>query len=159
MMIRAAAPGDEHVLFELICSLARFEKLDHTVTGSAAALRAHLFGPRAAAEALLAEEDGGAVGFALFFPTYSTFLTKPGIWLEDLFVLETHRRRGIGRALLAEVRRIAEARGAGRLEWSVLDWNQNAIALYTRFGAQVLPEWRICRLTFSGLSAGGAAER
>ena len=150
MIIRPAAPGDERALLDLIHALARFEKLDHTVTGTAEALRDHLFGPRPAAEAVLAEEDAAAVGFALFFPTYSTVLTRPGVWLEDLFVRESHRRRGIGRALLAEVRRIAETRGAGRLEWSVLDWNDAAIALYERFGAQVLREWRICRLAFAG---------
>jgi GNAT superfamily N-acetyltransferase len=148
MNIRSAAPGDERALFALIRGLARFEKLEDTVTGSAEALREHLFGARPVAEALLAEEDGAAVGFALFFPTYSTFLTKPGLWLEDLFVLESHRRRGIGLALLEALRRLAEARGCGRLEWSVLDWNADAIAFYERFGAKVHAEWRICRLTF-----------
>jgi GNAT superfamily N-acetyltransferase len=148
MIIRPAAPGDERALFDLIRGLARFERLDDTVTGSAEALREHLFGARPAAEALLAEVDGVAVGFALFFSTYSTFLTKPGLWLEDLFVLESHRRRGIGLALLEELRRLAQARGCGRLEWSVLDWNANAIAFYERFGAKVHAEWRICRLTF-----------
>src|SRR5262249_34537107 len=125
--IRAAVPGDERTLFELIRALARYERLSHTVTGSAEALREHLFGARPAAEALLAEHPTGqtieAVGFALYFANYSTFLTRPGIYLEDLFVIEDHRRRGVGRALLAEVRRIAEARGARRLEWTVLDWN------------------------------------
>jgi len=119
------------------------------VTGSPAALGGDLFGAHPAAEAILAEENGTAVGFALFFTTYSTFLTKPGLWLEDLFVLEAHRHRGIGRALLTEVRRIAESRGAGRLEWSVLDWNSNAIAFYERFGAAVMRDWRICRVTFT----------
>jgi len=150
MHIRAAVPGDEEALFTLMRALARFERLEDTVTGSAAALAAHLFGERPWAEAILAEEEGAAVGYALFFPTYSTFLTKPGLYLEDLFVLESHRRRGLGRALLTEVRRLAEARGAGRLEWSVLDWNANAIAFYERFGAKVHAEWRICRMTFDG---------
>jgi GNAT superfamily N-acetyltransferase len=148
MIIRPAVPGDERALFELIRALARFERLEDTVTGSAEALGRHLFGERPAAEALIAEDGGVAVGFALFFPTYSTFLTRPGVYLEDLFVLESHRRRGIGGALLAEVKRVAEARGAGRLEWSVLDWNAGAIAFYERFGATVLPQWRICRVTF-----------
>jgi GNAT superfamily N-acetyltransferase len=147
MIIRPAVPGDEHALFELIRALARFERLGHTATGSAEALGRHLFGERPAAEALIAEDGGVPVAFALFFPTYSTFLAKPGVYLEDLFVLETHRRRGIGGALLAEVKRVAEARGAGRLEWSVLDWNAGAIAFYERFGATVLPQWRICRVT------------
>ena len=131
-------------------ALARFERLESTVTGSPEALARDLFGERPACEALLAEDGGVAVGYALYFTTYSTFLTKPGLWLEDLFVLESHRRRGIGRALLDEVRRLAEARGAGRLEWSVLDWNAIAIAFYERWGAQVLPDWRICRVTFGG---------
>ncbi len=148
MNIRPAAPGDEPVIFDLIRGLARFERLDDTVTGSAEALGRHLFGERPAAEVLLAEEDGTAVGYALFFSTYSTFLTRPGLYLEDLFVLESHRRRGIGLALLSAVRGLAEARGAGRLEWSVLDWNAGAIAFYERFGATVHAEWRICRMTF-----------
>jgi len=153
MKIRPAARGDEHALFELIGALARFENLAHGVTGNAEALGAHLFGQRPAAEAILAEEEGQAVGFALFFPTYSTFRTKPGLYLEDLFVRESHRRRGIGRALLSEVRRIAAARGVGRLEWAVLDWNAPAIALYESLGATVLPDWRICRISFSDVAA------
>jgi GNAT superfamily N-acetyltransferase len=148
MNIRAAAPGDEDALFGLVQALARFEKLEHTVTGSAEALAGHLFGERPSAEAILAEDGGVAIGYALFFPTYSTFLTKPGLYLEDLFVLESHRRRGVGRALLTEVERIGRTRGMGRLEWSVLDWNANAIAFYEGFGATVFAEWRICRVTF-----------
>jgi GNAT superfamily N-acetyltransferase len=148
MKIRPAAPGDEHALFDLVRALARFERLEDTITGGAEALAQHLFGERPACEALLAEDGGVAVGYALYFTTYSTFLTKPGLWLEDLFVLESHRRRGIGLALLTEVRRVAEARGCGRFEWSVLDWNEKAIALYERFGATVMPDWRICRVTF-----------
>jgi GNAT superfamily N-acetyltransferase len=144
--IRPAQPGDEGRLFELVKALARYERLEHAVTGSAEALGRHLFGERPVIEALLAEERGVAVGYALFFGTYSTFLTQPGLYLEDVFVLETHRRRGIGRALLSEVKRVAVARGAGRLEWTVLDWNANAIAFYEGFGAQVLPDWRICRV-------------
>ena len=145
--IRAALPGDEGALFDLVKALARYEQLEHAVTGSAQALRAHLFGDHPSAEALLAEDDSGAaIGFALFFSTYSTFLTRPGIYLEDLFVRESHRRRGVGRALLSEVRRIAEARGAGRLAWTVLDWNASAIAFYRSFGAEVLPDWRLCRV-------------
>ena len=148
MNLRTAVPGDEHALFDLIGALARFERLEHTVSGSAEELARHLFGERPIAEAILAEENGVAVGFALFFTTYSTFLTRPGVYLEDLFVLESHRRRGVGAALLSEVKRLAEARGAGRLEWSVLDWNTGAIKFYERFGATVLPQWRICRVTF-----------
>ena len=144
--IRPAVPGDEGVLFELVKTLARYERLEHQVTGTVEALRIHLFGDHPVAEALLAEDGTDAIGFAMFFSTFSTFLTRPGIHLEDLFVLERHRRRGVGRALLSEVRRIAEARGAGRVEWNVLDWNASAIAFYLSLGAEVLPDWRICRM-------------
>jgi GNAT superfamily N-acetyltransferase len=144
--IRPAIPGDQHALFELVKLLARYERLEPAVTGSAEALGQHLFGERPSVEALLAEQGTDAVGFAVFFGTYSTFLTRPGIHLEDLFVRESHRGRGLGRALLAEVRRIAEKRGVGRLEWNVLDWNAPAIAFYERAGATIFPEWRLCRL-------------
>jgi len=150
--IRPAVAGDQQALFDLIRALARFERLEDGVIGSARELGQHLFGGdptaggRPFAEALLAEQDGAAVGFALFFTNYSTFLTRPGIYLEDLFVLESHRRQGVGRALLSAVRRIAEERGAGRLEWAVLDWNAGAIDFYRRIGADVMPDWRICRV-------------
>ena len=150
--IRPAVPGDERVVFTLIEALARYARLEHELSGSREALREHLFGARPAAEALLAEHDAGgvceAVGFALYFTHYSTFRTRPGIYLEDLFVAEAHRRQGVGRALLAEVIKTAEARGAGRLEWSVLQWNESAIAFYRRLGAELLPEYRLCRLSF-----------
>ncbi len=146
--IRAARPGDEAGLFELIRALAVYERLEHAVTGSAEDLGKHLFAPNARVEALVAESLGHMLGFALFFSSYSTFLARHGVYLEDLFVLEAQRRHGIGRALLGEVRRIAESRGAGRLEWSVLDWNQSAIDFYRSVGAEVLPDWRICRIRF-----------
>ncbi|HEY7371134.1 MAG TPA: GNAT family N-acetyltransferase [Polyangia bacterium] len=152
--IRPAVPGDERAVFALIEALARYARLAHELSGSAEALREHLFGPRPAAEALLAEDDAGgvkqAVGFALFFTNYSTFRTQPGIYLEDLFVVESHRRRGVGGALLAEVIRTAQARGAGRVEWTVLQWNESAIAFYRRLGADVLPDYRVCRISFGG---------
>lgn len=151
--LRPAVPGDEVILFALMKALARYERLEHAVTGTAEALGRHLFGERPVVEALLAEVDGEAIGYALFFATYSTFLTRPGLYLEDLFVLESHRRAGVGRALLTEVRRLAESRGAGRLEWSVLDWNANAIAFYESFGAVLLPGWRICRMDLSAPSS------
>ncbi|MFZ5895294.1 MAG: GNAT family N-acetyltransferase [Myxococcota bacterium] len=146
--IRPVRAGDEIALFELIRELARFEHLEHRMTGSAEALRDHLFGPKPVAEALIAEVQQQPVGFALYFTTYSTFLTRPGLYLEDLFVLEQFRKFGIGKALISAVRDIALSRSCGRFEWSVLDWNENAIAFYERFGAKVLPDWRICRIEF-----------
>jgi GNAT superfamily N-acetyltransferase len=148
VVIRPAARGDEGAIFELVRALAVYEKLESKVTGSAEALAEHLFGARPVAEALLAERAGKPIGFALFFSTYSTFLTRPGIYLEDLFVLEQERGSGVGKALLSAVIRIAKERGSGRLEWSVLDWNLPAITFYQRMGAQVLPDWRICRIVF-----------
>lgn len=152
VILRAAAPADVAVLFELIRSLAEYEKLSHAFTGSAAELQQHLFGDRPYAEAMIAECDGKAVGFALFFHNYSTFLTKPGIYLEDLFVLPEYRRRGIGKAMLSSLAQLAVDRGCGRLEWSVLDWNSPAIAFYQSLGASILPDWRICRVTDSALA-------
>jgi GNAT superfamily N-acetyltransferase len=152
--IRPAVPGDEQAVFALIEGLARYARLAHELSGSAEALRDHLFGARPAAEVLLAEHEAGGVkgpvGFALFFTNYSTFRTQPGIYLEDLFVVESHRRRGVGGALLAELIKTAEARGAGRLEWTVLQWNESAIAFYRRLGAELLPDYRVCRMSFGG---------
>ena len=150
--IRPATPGDVPVLFELIKALAEYEKLSHAVTGNAETLKAHLFGEKPYAEALIAEYESQAVGYALFFYNYSTFLTKPGIYLEDLFVLPEYRDRGIGKALIKSVGKIAIERNCGRLEWSVLDWNEPAIAFYENLGASVLPEWRICRVTEDSLT-------
>ena len=153
--IRPARPGDEHAVFRLIQALAEYENLSHAVTGSAEKLAEDLFGQRPAAEALLVELEANAepVAFALFFRNYSTFLTQPGLYLEDIFVLPEYRRRGIGKALLSEVAKIARARDCGRLEWSVLDWNASAIGFYQSLGASVLPDWRICRVTGDGLEA------
>lgn len=145
--IRSAHPGDEEHIFRLVRELALFEKLEHQLVGSAAALGSHLFGERPAAEALIAERSSDVVGYALFFTTYSTFLTRPGIYLEDLYVSEAERGTGVGKALLRRVAQVAGERQAGRLEWSVLDWNQRAIDFYVASGAKVLPEWRICRVT------------
>jgi GNAT superfamily N-acetyltransferase len=152
--IRAARPGDESALFSLILALARFEQLEHTVTGSAEQLGLHLFGERPLAEALIAESaSGDALGFALFFGTYSTFLTRAGLYLEDLFVVPEARRHGIGTALLRAVGRLARERELGRLEWAVLDWNADAIAFYEKLGASVLPDWRICRVSGRALES------
>jgi GNAT superfamily N-acetyltransferase len=147
LTIRSAIPSDGPILFELIQALAAYEKLSHGVTGSADRLEKHLFGDRPYAEAILAEWEGKTVGFALYFPNYSTFLTQPGIYLEDLFVLPAYRRRGIGKALFIHLAQLAVERGAGRLEWSVLDWNQPAIKFYKSIGALILDDWRICRMT------------
>ena len=150
--IRPAVPGDEEALFGLIQALAQYARLTHEVSGSAEALRGHLFGARPAAHALLAEHAAGGavtpVGFALYFTNYSTFRTRPGVYLEDLFVIDSHRRQGVGRALLAEIIRIAEANGAGRVEWTVLQRNESAISFYRRFGAELQPDYRVCRLSF-----------
>lgn len=152
LLIRPATPEDVPHIFQLIQALAAYEKLSHAVTGNAETLASHLFGDRPYAEVILAEWDQQIVGFALFFPNYSTFLTQPGLYLEDLFVLPDYRGRGIGKALLTRLAQIAVERNCGRLEWSVLDWNQPAIAFYERMGADVLPDWRICRVSGNSLA-------
>jgi len=149
--IRQAKVGDVPQIFGLIEALAAYEELSHQVTGTVEQLREHLFGKRIYAEAIAVELETKIIGFALFFPNYSTFLTKPGIYLEDLFVLPAYRRQGIGKAMLVYLGRLAIERGAGRLEWSVLDWNESAIAFYESMGAKVLPDWRICRVTDTAL--------
>ncbi|TME91959.1 MAG: GNAT family N-acetyltransferase [Chloroflexi bacterium] len=117
-----------------------------------AALLATLYGPRPYAETVLAEEDGKAVGFALFFHNYSTFLARPGLYLEDLYVLESHRGKGIGKALLAHLAKMAVERGCGRMEWAVLDWNVEAIGFYERLGARPNSDWTVYRLTGESLT-------
>jgi len=152
-VIRPAARADVPALLELIGELADYERLRDQLVADASLLERHLFGERPVAEALLAETGGAAAGYALFFPTFSTFLGRPGIWLEDLFVRPAHRRAGIGRALLAEVARLAVERGCGRLEWSALDWNEPALAFYRGLGAQRLDEWRLHRISGEQLTA------
>jgi GNAT superfamily N-acetyltransferase len=151
LIIREATPADTSAIFHLIEALADYEKLSHQVTGTPETLKKHLFGDRPYAEVIVAEVAEKVIGFALFFHNYSTFLTKPGIYLEDLFVLPDYRGKGIGKALLASVAKLAMARNCGRLEWSVLDWNEPAIEFYQRQGAAVLPDWRICRVTGTDL--------
>lgn len=151
--IRPAVREDVPLLLALIGALADYERLRDELRATPELLEAHLFGPRPAAEALLAERDGEALGYALVFPTFSTFLARPGLWLEDLFVLPAHRRAGIGGALLAHVARLAVARGCGRLEWSALGWNEPALAFYRGIGARRLPEWHLHRLDGSALAA------
>ena len=147
LCIRPATPADVPLILDLIRALAEYEKLAHECHASADALREHLFGARPYAEALIAESAGEACGFALYFHNYSTFLARPGIYLEDLFVRPAARGRGLGRALLVELARIAVARGCGRLEWSVLDWNEPAIRFYRSLGASTLEQWRINRVS------------
>jgi GNAT superfamily N-acetyltransferase len=151
LILRSARPEDVSTLFELIQALAEYENLSHAVTGDARTLKEHLFGSPVYAQAILAEVEGKGVGFALFFPSYSTFLTQPGIYLEDLFVLPEFRGQGIGKAILSKLAQLAVEQGCGRLEWSVLDWNESAIGFYRRMGATVLPDWRICRVTGESL--------
>jgi GNAT superfamily N-acetyltransferase len=150
-MIRPARPDDVPTVLSLIRALARYEKLEHEVAGTEGDLREHLFGPHPRAEVALVEEAGGVAAFALFFHNYSTFLCKPGLHLEDLFVLPEHRRKGHGRALLAHLAKLAVERGCGRFEWAVLDWNEPAIGFYRSLGAVMLEDWRIMRVTGESL--------
>jgi GNAT superfamily N-acetyltransferase len=150
-MVRPATPADVPTIARLIRALAAYERLAHEVVLDEDRLREHLFGPRPYAEALLAEEAGAVVGFALFFHNYSTFLGRPGLYLEDLFVEPAHRGRGHGKALLAALARLAVERGCGRLEWAVLDWNEPAIAFYRALGAEPMDEWTVYRLTGDAL--------
>ncbi len=158
--LRLAQSEDVPAIFTLIQSLAQYENLAHLVTGSPVALHEDLFGSHACIECLVAESmphDGQPVpqiiGFALFFTNYSTFLTRRGIYLEDLFVLPQYRRKGIGKAMISKVAEIALKRGCGRFEWAVLDWNTPAINFYQQLGAEVLPDWRICRATGAALQS------
>lgn len=151
--IRFGQPDDVPTILSLIRGLAEYERLGHEMVGTEDLLRAHLFGERPYAEVILAEADGRAVGFALFFHNYSTFLTRPGIYLEDLFVLPDERGRGYGKALLTALGRIAVDRGCGRLEWSVLNWNEPSIQFYRSLGAVGMDEWTVNRVTGDALTA------
>jgi GNAT superfamily N-acetyltransferase len=151
--IRAAAPDDVGAIVRLIHGLAEFERLTHLLEVTPEKLAPHLFGPRPVVEAVVVERAGRVVAFALFFTNFSTFLARPGLYLEDLFVEPTERGRGIGQALLEHLARLAAARGYGRFEWSVLDWNEGAIRFYQRMGATVMPDWRICRIAGAALDA------
>lgn len=145
--LRAAEPRDTEAIVALIRELAEFERLSHLVEVTSETLAPQLFGARPAAECVVAEVAGEVVGFALYFANFSTFLGKPGLYLEDLFVRPAQRGRGIGKALLEHLGRLAAERGCGRFEWSVLEWNEPAIAFYRSMGAAVLPDWRICRIS------------
>ena len=149
--VRPATETDISVLLAFIRELAEYEKLTHEVSANEEQLRATLFGPRRFAEALLACADGQPMGFALFFHNYSTFLARPGLYLEDLYVQPSFRGRGFGKLLLTTVARIAVERGCGRYEWTVLDWNTPSIRFYESLGAEMKSDWRIMRVTGAAL--------
>jgi GNAT superfamily N-acetyltransferase len=151
--IAPATPSDVIALLQLIRGLAEYEKLSHEVSATADGLHAALFGPRPVAEAVLARLGETPVGFAVFFHNFSTFVGRPGIYLEDLFVLPEHRGKGIGKALLLYVAELANERGCGRLEWAVLDWNKPAIEFYRGLGARAMDEWTLYRVTGEPLAA------
>jgi GNAT superfamily N-acetyltransferase len=153
LTIRVATAADVSTILSFIKDLAEYEKLAHEVVADEEALRTTLFGARPSAEVLLAELAGAPVGFALFFPSYSTFLGKPGLYLEDLFVRPSARGQGVGRALMSALARIAVSRDYGRFEWSVLDWNEPAIRFYRSLGAKPQSEWTVQRLTGAPLAA------
>jgi len=144
--IRPARPEDAATIANLVYELAVYEKLEQYARATPEDFRDHLFGPRPYAEAMVAEIYGEQVGFALFFPTFSTFRGQPGLYLEDVYVRPVHRGRGIGKALLATVAKIAMDRGLGRLEWAVLNWNSPAIGFYHGLGARPLDDWTTYRI-------------
>jgi GNAT superfamily N-acetyltransferase len=160
--ISAARPQDALIIVDLVRQLAAYEKLSHLVVATEEAVRDELFGPRPVIECVIGWECAAAdaddarasdvpVGFALYFHNFSTFLARRGLYLEDLFVVPAARGRGYGKALITHLARLAVERECGRFEWSVLDWNQPAIDFYTALGADVMPDWRICRLTGDAL--------
>ena len=164
--LRAAEPRDVPAIVGLISELAAFEHLSHLLRLTPETLAPHLFGERPVVEAVVAEVvddaliegDRRVVAFALYFTNFSTFLAQPGLYLEDLYVQPACRGAGIGKALLSHLGALAVARGYGRFEWSVLDWNENAIRFYEKMGATVMPEWRICRVTGESLQAFAAPD-
>jgi GNAT superfamily N-acetyltransferase len=155
--IRPATENDVQLVFDLICELATYEKLRDEVVGTPAVLRESLF-DRRDAEALVVEADGEAVGYAIFYTTFSTFECRSGIWLEDVYVRPEHRRGGVGRQILAHLAALALERGHVRLEWCALEWNEPALNFYAKLGAARLDDWRMLRLEADGMRelAGGA---
>ncbi|MDE0022679.1 MAG: GNAT family N-acetyltransferase [Candidatus Poribacteria bacterium] len=149
--IRPAVESDAAVLLSLIRELAEYERLLHEVSADEEAVRKTLFGENPCAEALIGELDGEPIAFALFFQTYSTFLGKPGLWLEDLYVQPQHRRQGYGGQLLKHVAMTAEKRGCGRFEWTALDWNEPAVNFYLKIGAVPMSDWTTFRLSGDAL--------
>lgn len=157
--IVASTADDLPTILHLIRALADYERLSHEVVATEDSLRAALFGEQPGAECLIACVHGEPVGFALYFHNFSTFLGRRGLYLEDLFVEPAHRGKGYGRALLQHLAQLAVARGCGRLEWSVLDWNAPAIGFYESLGATLMSDWRIFRMTGTALEAFAAARR
>jgi len=151
--IRPAAPADVAHIMSMIRELAVFEKLEDMVVATDALLHEGLFGAHPSCEAIIGEADGEVVSYALFFHNFSTFLTKKGLYLEDLYVRQAHRGKGYGNRMLKHLARIAVDRECGRFEWSVLDWNMPAINFYKSMGAEILPDWRVCRVTGEALTA------
>ena len=158
-VIRVAERDDVAEVHAMIVALARFEKLSHLCVASEADIAEALFGPRPAAEALIAWAGDQAAGFALYFHSFSTFLGRRSLWLEDLFVQPAHRGKGCAKALLRALATLAVERGCGRFEWAVLDWNAQAIEFYRALGATVLPDWRIVRVVGPALAALAAGPR
>ncbi len=151
--LRPAQPDDVPAIVGLIRELAAFEHLTHLCQVTPESLAPHLFGDKPVVECIVGEVAGEVVAFALFFTNFSTFLARPGLYLEDLYVQPAQRGTGLGRALLEHLGWLAVERGCGRFEWSVLDWNERAIHFYEGMGATVLPDWRICRITGDRLAA------
>ena len=145
-MIRPATPPDVPELLRLVHELAIYEKLEHMAIGTPALMHDALFGAKPSCEAVMLEVGGRCVGFALYFFTFSTFLCKPGLYLEDLFVEPAHRGNGYGKALLKHLAQICVDRGYGRFEWRVLDWNEPSIKFYESLGAKIMPEWELVRM-------------
>jgi GNAT superfamily N-acetyltransferase len=150
LTLRFATPNDATAIFKLVSELAKYEKLEHQVSSSPVDFERTLADPMSKVEVVLAEWSGETVGFALFFENFSTFLGKPGLYLEDLFVRPEFRTKGIGTALMAYLIQVAQERSYGRVEWSVLDWNEPAIKFYIeKTGAKLMSSWRICRLVLN----------
>ena len=151
--IRPAEPADVGDIYDMIVELAVFEKLEHLVVATESLLHEGLFSNKPSCEAIVGVEDGEVVTFALFFHNFSTFLTRKGLYLEDLYVKQAHRGKGYGRQMLVALAQLAVARNCGRFEWSVLDWNEPAINFYKGMGADLLPDWRVCRVTGEALAS------
>jgi len=152
-IIRPATRADVPVILGFIRDLAEYEKLAHEVVATEEALARTMFGPKAYAESLIAEIDGKPAGFALFFHNFSTFLGKPGLYIEDIYVAPEHRSHGLGMRFFKELAKLAVERDCGRMEWWVLDWNEPAIAFYQKLGAEPMDEWTVQRLNRRQLEA------